>query len=210
MKNLLTCLLITVCVVILIGVKSCAPVFSEMQSAKLVDQGNYEVTPGFTAVDVDGSDQTEMGFQAAYGLSDAADIRLRYVYAKFDDAELKYHVIGAGPKFRIIEDRMAFYVPVGFAFGQDVKESETVAIHPTLLFTMMAGQYVEINPSVKYLYPFDSDSNDLAAFNIGIGFSTDYSRYVIRPEYGWLFDPEGSLSDNYSQFSLGVTVYTNR
>jgi hypothetical protein len=185
---------------------SCAPVFSELQSARLVGKGNIEVTPAFTTTSRTDDGATEhiqnhYGLHFAYGIANKIDLRARYEYIGVADECGKANAFGIGPKFSLLKDRIAAYVPVGFAFGGDVEGIEEFEIQPTLLFTVPAGKYIEFNPSAKGII-----GDELYfAFNLGLGLSTNLSKYVIRPEYGIFIDP-GS-SGHYGQFSIGATFY---
>ena len=65
---------------------ACAPVFSELQSARLVGVGRTEVTPAATAnyFTEDGETnhvEDHYGIQAATGVHERIDLRVRYVHA---------------------------------------------------------------------------------------------------------------------------------
>jgi hypothetical protein len=193
----------------------CAPVFSDLQSAKLVGKGEYEFTPSVTEINFSNEGesekiQTHMGLQAAYGLFEDTDIRIRYERITMDldgPDEWVCNVIGIGPKIELTKDRSAFYLPVGFAYGDNIAEtSKTWEIHPTLLFTIPMGDNLEINPSAKALMPLSSDNSDiLFALNLGAGLSTDHDKWVIRPEFGYLFNPDSD--GHFNHFSIGLTLY---
>ena len=176
----------------------CAPVFSDLQSAKLVGRDQVEVTPGYTGVFSEGEHvQDEFGLQFATGLADRVDLRVRYTHVE------GVNVVGLGPKVSLLKDRIAVAVPVGFAFGSDVQSSKTWQIHPTLLLTAPVDRHVELNVSGKVLVPF-SDSDTTVAFNVGLGLG-NLERWAIRPEFGMLFDP--GQSGHYTQFSIGFTYF---
>jgi hypothetical protein len=192
--------------------QNCAPVFSEMQSARLVGEDNHELTAGYTSVSVSDNDdsealQEELGLQYAYGLSDHMDLRLRYEHISLENGDFNFNVIGFGPKFRITEDVAAFYLPVGFAFGEDIEVSDTWQIHPTFLFTVPLGKNFELNPSGKALIPVGNDGDILVAFNLGAGFSTDFSKWAIRPEFGYMFNP--GEQGHFTQFSIAISIATH-
>ena len=109
-----------------------------------------------------------------------------------------------GPKISLFKDRIAAYIPVGFAFGVDIEGIDEIELQPTLLYTIPAGKYLEINPSAKGVF---SDEFYLA-FNLGLGLSTNLDKYVIRPEYGILVNPgdQGRLG----QFSIGATFFIRK
>lgn len=203
--------------VVLAVAPGCAPVFSELQSAKLVGKGRVEVTPSLSTVSFSNegeSDevQTHMGLQMATGLSEDTDLRVRYerisVDTGSDDASI-FHILGFGPKVGLVEDRSALYLPVGFAFGDNVDESsKTWQFHPTFLFTVPLGNGAEFNPSCKALIPLTGDGGDvLLALNLGAGLSSDLEKWVIRPEIGFLFNPDGDAEGHYMHYSIGLTLY---
>ena len=154
---------------------ACAPVFSDLQSAKLVGKQHVEVTPSFSSVSFSNDDSSEhiqnhFGVQVATGVHDKLDLRLRYENVQVADDGPRVSVLGFGPKFQLFKDRIAAYVPVGFAFGSEIEVGKTWAIHPTLLLTAPAHRNLEINASVKYLVPLSRDGGDnLVAVNLGLG-----------------------------------------
>lgn len=188
---------------------ACAPVFSELQSAKLVDKGRVELTPsasyvGFSADDDDDSGhvQDHYGIQLGVGLHEAVELRGRYEHITGAGVE----VVGLGPKVRLVEDRVALYVPVGRAFGggEDADLGDSWAVHPTLLFTVPAHRSVEVNASAKYLVPLNENGGDnLLAFNLGLGLGPDLERWAIRPEVGILLNP--GESGHFYHLSLGLS-----
>jgi len=190
-------------------VYACAPVFSSLQSAKLVGKDNFETAPHFTSTSFNADNendhiQNHFGFQLGYGLSDRIDVIARYENIVGTDDNANANVFGIGPKVSLIRDRIAAYIPVGFAFGGDIDGINEFEVQPTVLFTLPVGQFIEINPSAKGIIGDDF----YYAFNLGLGFSTNFKKYVIRPEYGMLFNPEES--GHYGQFSIGTSIYFTR
>ena len=190
---------------------SCAPVFSDLQSAKMVGKGNWEATPNFTTTSWTDEGETDhiqnhFGAQFGYGISNRIDLRARYEFISVPDDEepIKANVFGIGPKFSIIKDRIAAYIPIGFAFGGDVDGIDEFEVQPTLLFTIPVGKYIEINPSAKGII----GDEFYCAFNLGLGLSTNLDKYVIRPEYGIFLNP--GESGRYGQFSIGTTIYFSK
>ena len=191
-----------------------APVFSDLQSAKLVGPGNLEVTPSFSSVSFSSEGESEhvqnhLGIQAGLGVSSLMDFRLRYERLSVDQGDNEsfgVNVLGFGPKFSLVKDWVAFYVPVGFAFGENIEVSETWQVHPTLLLTLPVSKYIEINPSAKVLIPITGEQDTLVAFNLGAGISTNLEKWAIRPELGFLINP--GESGSYMHLSIGFTYYT--
>lgn len=194
---------------------ACAPVFSDLQSARLVGPGKIEATPGFSSVSVTDEGETEhiqnhFGIQAGLGVLSFLDFRLRYERVVVDGNgydSFGLNVFGFGPKIGLLKDRIAFYVPVGFAFGEDIEVSETWEIHPTLIVTVPINKSFELNPSAKILVPFKGERDTLVAFNLGAALGKDVRKWAIRPEVGLCFNPgEGGY---FWQMSLGFSIATN-
>jgi hypothetical protein len=184
----------------------CAPVFSDFQSAKLAGRGGVEMTPSYSSVWTSGGDgghvQDEYGSQAATGLTDRLDLRLRYVHTE------GVNIAGFGPKIGLVKDRVAVAIPVGFAFGNGVRTNDTWAVHPTLVLTGPIDSHAEMNVSTKVLIPLSSNGGDtLVALNIGAGLG-HLKRWAIRPEVGVLFDPH--KHGQYIQAGIGLTVFAGR
>lgn len=196
--------------IVLVFLSGCAPAFSELQSARTVGKRNFDVTGAFSTVNFSEDSKSEhvqnhLGFQAAYGLTDGIDFRARYEYIWLDaeGENISANILGFGPKFSILQDRIAGYLPLGFAFGEDIEETNTWQFHPTLLVTLPVEDVLEINPSFKVLLPFEEEMETLVAVNLGLGLRISKG-LILRPEYGLLFNP--GESGHYGQFSVGVTI----
>ena len=190
----------------------CAAPFSDLQSAKLAGKGKSEVTPSFSSVHFSDDEQTghaqdHFGVQAAIGVSDRADLRLRYERIVMEkDGEDPFNVFALGPKIGVIKDVLALNLPVGFALRDNIDVSKTWQFHPTLLLMLLSGDLLELNTSAKALVPLNRDDSDvLIAFNVSPGISTDLEKWAIRPEVGLLLNP--GEDGHYIHFSIGITVY---
>jgi hypothetical protein len=191
----------------------CAPVFSDLQSARLAGPGRVEMTPGATTThfsddDESGKVQDELGLQGAAGIHDRVDLRVRYVRvrtAEVDDDvagdSVGVNVVAFGPKVALVKDRLALAIPVGFAFGRDIDSGESWEIHPTLIGTLPIARHIDVVAAGKIIYPFAvEDPETLVAVNLGLGPS---DKCVIRPETGVLWNPGGS--GHYWHLSLGAS-----
>lgn len=188
--------------------QSCiAPVFSDLQSARLVGKKNVELTPSYSTVgfNEDGESegiQNHIGAQMAVGLSDKVDLRVRFehVWLKNDDEGYDEQILGLGPKISLVKDRVAAYLPVGAALS----DFSTFQFHPTILFTVpVVSNQIDFNPSAKYLISFCEDCDNFLALNLGMALSNDLNKWAFRTEYGFLFTPDESGS--YRQFSFGFS-----
>ncbi|MEO5601842.1 MAG: hypothetical protein ABIR06_13030 [Cyclobacteriaceae bacterium] len=190
---------------------ACAPLFSDMHSARLVGKKQFEITPGYSSV---GAPQPEMkagisnylGIQAAYGLSDNVELRFRFEHSwlkkTFADEVDKsnFNVIGIGPKISLVKDRLAVFLPIGLAAGS------LVEFQPTILGTIpILRNKIDFNPSVKHLLDLcDVCWQPLIAFNLGVGISSDITRWAIRPEYGLLYNL--GQKGHFKSFSIGLSM----
>jgi hypothetical protein len=122
---------------------SCAPLFSDLQSARLVGKKQFEVTPGYSSVGFAADKSSKqgvanyLGFQFAYGLSENVDLRFRFEHSwikkSFEDESengVSYNVVAFGPKINLVRNRVALFLPVGTTAGL------TIQFQPTFLFTI--------------------------------------------------------------------------
>jgi hypothetical protein len=194
---------------------ACAPVFSDLQSARLAGPGRVEVTPSVSTVhDQDSTHvQDEFGLQVATGVHERVDLRLRYERVEVDGGadpadDFGVNVVGFGPKLGLVRDHLALAVPAGFAFGGDIDSGKTWEIQPTLIGTLPIVKNVELTAAGKYIIQLTAeDSDNLVALNLGIGLGP-VDKWVIRPEIGFLWNPgdEG----HFRHLSLGFGFLLGR
>ena len=173
--------------------------------------GRFEVTPNYSSANFseDGESeklQNHFGVQVATGLTPRADLRLRYEYISLvDNGDSGVSVLGAGPKFGLVEDRVAIYAPVGFAFGDDIESGDTWQFQPTVLFTYPFHNYAEATASGRGVIWLGEDRDNFVGANLGLGLSPDLDRWAVRPEVGFLKNPgeEGTAW----QWSVGFTIF---
>jgi len=191
----------------------CASPFSEFQSARLEGKGKAEITAHYSTVGFSGEFfQDNMGFQAGIGVTDNLDWRMRYERIYVDGGDLDHlSVIGFGPKVSMHKDQAAFYLPVGFAYGQDVETDETWEAHPTILTTYSASPEFEINISMKAMLLLNNEDgfNTRFAINMGFGIGPESLDYTFRPEAGVMFHTSGG--DPFYHVGLGLSLaYTDK
>jgi hypothetical protein len=167
--------------------QGCAPVFSDFQSARMVERGDIEVTPAAGYVS---APQWTAGAQVGYGLSDRTELRARltHVFTDWDvegdggwleDSPDDFNVISAGPKFSLVEDRLALHLPLGAYFnGEDGLGG--LHGHPSLIASIPISDDIDLNPSVNAILP-----GGLVAVNLGTAIG-DHDRFTVRPEVGVL------------------------
>jgi len=185
----------------------CAPVFSELQSAKLAGTDRAEVTASGSSLSFDGTSDSghvedHVGLQVATGVHDRVDLRVRYERVIDPDV----NVLGFGPKVGIVRDHLALALPVGFAFGKDIDSGTSWEMQPTLIGTASLGKNAEFNVSGKAIVPLAGEDRDtLVAFNTGFGLSTNLRKWVLRPEVGFCFNP--GEEGHYTHYSLALSFF---
>jgi hypothetical protein len=203
--------------------KGRAAPFAELQSARLVGRGRVEVTPNYSYMDLARSGETaklqdNFGLHVATGVADRADLRLRIDLvsgAESGGERLRATAFALGAKYALVPDRLALFVPIGFATGTGITSSQTWQVHPAVIWTVPLSALVEVNSSLKLLVPLveNEQSSDggrdlLGAFNLGLGLRPPGAEWMIRPEIGFMRD----LDDNRGtarHFSLGMSFLLN-
>ncbi|MCB0301244.1 MAG: hypothetical protein KDE52_14400 [Calditrichaeota bacterium] len=193
---------------LLLTLLNCAPVFSDLQSARMVEKDKVEITPSYSSISFSedgesGHVQNHYGLQIAHGSTDKANLRFRYERIQEEDFGL--NVIGLGPKYAILPNRIAFYCPFGMAFGDEIDIPETYEIHPTLLMNVLENRQFDLYVNSKVLIPIARENGEiLIAFNIGAAVGPDLGKFAIRPEIGYLFNPEEK--GHFRHLSIGFSV----
>jgi hypothetical protein len=195
---------------LLLVLPGCMPFLADQQSARLLPEGDVEVTPSFSSVSFSAQGETahiqdQYGVRLGYGAADQVELRATYERIRFVGGDGGLNVIGAGIKTAIVPDVLAFYLPVGFVTGTDIQTRRTWTVAPTLLATYRAGQTFEITPSAKAIYPFAAQDPQLfLGFHLGAGISTDLDVWALRPEVGLVVNP-GDEGVSWG-WTLGISV----
>ena len=163
-----------------------APVFSDFQTARVVQQGEWELTPAVSHLPT--LDQTNAGLQAAMGVGSNIEVRARYVRAFtrnladeedtrfFNDLNADFNTASLGVKFSLIDGVLAAYLPVEVVFAAGSESAVTT--RPTLIATAPLTKSVEVNASVNTILPYG-----LVSVNAGLGLGR-LGTWSVRPEVG--------------------------
>ncbi|MDH3197740.1 MAG: hypothetical protein OEO21_05815 [Candidatus Krumholzibacteria bacterium] len=183
------------------------PPAGNVQDARTVGKGNVRVTGFWSGIDAhrQEGDATADEFGALIGVggSDRSEIQLRFERLDFRDEDEGYQFISLGPKFGLIEDRLALLVPIGWYLGEDIEWTETLQIHPGLLETFPVNPILEINAAQRLILPFSSNVWMWLNLGLGVGLSTNFDRWAILPEISYSVSLDEKDTD---VFSYGVAV----
>ncbi|MET0551695.1 MAG: hypothetical protein ABW221_01565 [Vicinamibacteria bacterium] len=199
----------SVLAVAVLATGACAPVFSDLQSARMLPKGAVEVTAHGTSTWFGDDDESEhvqnhFGVQLGTGVTERVEVRARYERILVGD-DGSANLLAIGPKIGLVEDRLALSVPVALAFsGDEDAEGTTVHTQPGLIATFPVSDVVELNPSVKYTIPIDDEDGFRGlSLNLGLGLGPRSGKWVVRPEAGVLFGPDDV---KYYQASVGLSI----
>jgi hypothetical protein len=198
--------------VLITAILGCTSPFSDLQTGRVLEKGQTEMTPFYSAVSFGNEGestriQTSYGMIVGIGLDEErrSDLRMRYERISLEGDDDEINVVGLGPKFRIAPDDVALLLPVGFAFGDGVKTSKTWETQPTILMTGSPASWLEVTGSVKALIRLNSEGSDpRIAFNLGAGLGPDPRRLALHPEVGFMINP--GADGYYYHLSLGFSV----
>tara|TARA_B100000945_G_scaffold294836_1_gene271869 strand:- start:19 stop:705 length:687 start_codon:yes stop_codon:yes gene_type:complete len=208
----------------------CAPITSDMQSAKTTGKGGIELTVNTGSLDYDDSDgnsmseaQDNFGAHIAYGLGHKVDIRGRFENINVNSLnslaesgeEVDITLFSIGIKYGVIKDKLALYLPYDIYYSDGESGPETLA--PTLIYTKTFKEGFEVNPSAKWIMPMneETDSDPGLAINLGLGVNpgsllkkVEFERTMLRAEYGLYLpiDSEGDAWFSHTTFGLTYRI----
>ena len=107
-----------------------------------------------------------------------------------------------GLKYQLVKNKSAFYFPISFTI-YDFKNDIFTQLEPTYIHTVTLGRNLEFNPSLKTLIPIypDPKGGFTLALNLGLGISPNFTKWVIRPEVGYLLFSRGIYN-----MSIGLSI----
>jgi len=211
-------------VIILFISSNCAPITSDMQSAKLTGKGGIELTLDKGSLDYESEGDGELsdiqdnfGLLFAYGLSEKLDIRGRYESIKLNDLEgsgddiLDISLMRVGLKYGILKNKLALYLPYSiYNDGDGEKISGT--LEPTLLYTRTIKDAFELTPSAKVILDDEMEGDFGLAFNLGFGLNpgrllkkVEFEKAVLRAEWGIYLPTDSEGTAWYSHSTIGLS-----
>lgn len=184
----------------MISFPACLPVYSEMQSARVVGKGKTEIAPHYTFTEElrenEPMNQEHIAVQFAHGLSDRVDVR-----ARVENVD-GHTIIGLGPKFQLDQKGKFALNLIG---GASLESETSFQLHPSLIMSIpIVENSIEFTAAPKMIIPICSGCNSFYATNFNLALGKDIRKLAIRPEYGFAFKPGDE--DLIGQFSLGISA----
>lgn len=194
-----------------------APVNNQYEKARTLKKGNVELAGSFSGYSITGgggseNTNTNFGFRAGYGITDKFDLKIRYERLLPDDGYGSKDIFDEGnitgvnyysivPKFSLIADKLSLLIPLShYSFKKELDGKKTNgtlnSIAPQIIYTITG----EKNKS-DFSFGLKADGffgdggggGVLLGITMGTGFSSDLTRWAIRPEVGASFIGGGAF-----------------
>ncbi len=179
------------------------PLNNHYEKAGTLKKGNVELSGHLTRYDVHHYGRKErthdnFGFRAGIGLTERFDLKLRYEKMQFtknfDHRITRADYFSLVPKLALVPERLSLLIPVSTFRVQSVADNfhytnRVSSIAPQLIYTYTNSRKtfdISFASKIDYLFELDDDSesNTFFGMTLGAGFSTDLSKWAIRPEIG--------------------------
>ena len=184
------------------------PPAANLQDARMVGKGNVRVTGFWSGLNDTGEDgekvADEYGAMLGFGSSDRTEIQVRFERIAFADGDDGYQFLSIGPKFGLVEDRLALLVPGGVYVGEDIGWVETIQFQPALMGSLPVSRNFEFNTAARFILPLDPDLFTWFNVGFGVGLSSDLDRWAILPEVSYSICLDEGEVDPI--FSYGVAL----
>lgn len=205
------------------------PISNSFESAKTLDEKQIEVMGNYSQghLFLDNNDNElnhflgnhNVGFRLGYGITDRFDIKFRYdrmFPAQASDKEIIHGVnyLELSPRYSIIRNQLSVGVKYSLyrPHSKDDTDEEGILnyIGPVLYYTYPLGERFELtlNPRIDYWIESKKDNDEhlfYAHLNFGLGYSTDFSKWVLRPELGF-FKKLNHFKERNFAFSGGIAL----
>ncbi|MCY3737123.1 MAG: hypothetical protein OXG13_12010 [Gemmatimonadaceae bacterium] len=178
--------------------------FAMHQTAERLAPGQRSITAGISRqAFISGEDwDYEDGFSVA-------DVQVRLGLERFEigvrisriNLQDGYQFVSLDPKISLVEDRLAFLLPVGLFFSgpfpgdADIDVSESHQVHPALIATIPLGRTeTELNLGLKTIVLLDTPEEYFTGLNLGLVMTPDEVEGgpAVLPEIGMFTDSHGN------------------
>lgn len=214
LKNCRPLFFVSFMAIIVLSLPSCyMPVNALYETARPLGEGTIELAgmyTGYSAEDV----QKNFGFRGGFGISEKADIKIRYEYLQNSYETGQY--LSLIPKYSFVcKNNYAIAVPLSMYSVKDISDigyeekgsEEYFSIAPTFLVSLdlKAGK-IELTSGFRTEIFVDAEIKPIYGISSGLGFSSDLNKWAIRPEIGFSFGEDGGAIN----LGIGACIYLNR
>ena len=178
--------------------------FAMHQTAERLAPGQRSITAGLSRqAFISGED---WDYEDGYSV---ADVQVRHGLERFEiggrisriNLQDGYQFVSLDPKISLVEDRLAFLLPVGLFFSgpfpgdADIEVAESHQVHPSLIATIPLGRSEQhLNLGLKTIVLLDTPEEYLTGINLGLVMTPDEVEGgpAVFPEIGLFTDSYGN------------------
>jgi hypothetical protein len=193
-----------------------APINSTFESAKLLEKGTIEVQGSASAYYEFEEENVlninnNFGFAVGYGVSDQFNMKLRYERINSDysfmfqnnqiDIKELANYFELSNKISLKKDKIALSIPIGiYQLSEESGLGNNIfgILDPRLFLTFSKSKTFEFNVIPKVHISLGDEITFMPGINVGLGLSSDLSKWAIRPEIGF---------DGYLTVGVGANYY---
>jgi len=188
------------------------PPTATLQSARTAERGKVRITPYYESVNQTGEDgeklANEFGALVGVGVGDHAEIQVRYDRIQLSGEDDGYNFTSLGPKISAANNRVAFVLPMGMYYGEDISSSETFQLHPGVIATLPIEEVAEVSAAARFQFAPNEGVDDWFVVSWGLGISNDVSRWAIMPELGIAWNLSQDDQDPLFNYGMAMVFYT--
>lgn len=143
-------------------ITSCNPSLFDLQSAKMLDTGKFEIS-AYT-----------VGLNLGVGLTDQLDLNASLTNNGNINDNLALNILTIAPKLSLVHDKVAFYIP----FSRFMNDKVTM-IQPTFLFTNSLTKDIDFTLAPKLIFI----KNEITNMNAFLGISGNCSFHIPKTPF---------------------------
>jgi hypothetical protein len=189
------------------------PINMTQDRAKTLGKNYLEVAGSYSKYTDEDNNQVgnnNYGGRIGFGVSPNVDIKARYerlVSTKENGGAANY--LSVFPKINLLHQKISLLLPVSSYFGEAIfKDDSRYSIAPEVIGTYTFGSNADVSGMIKgdYFFSTEDRSDEFYwGFKIGFGLSSNLDKWAIRPEAGYMFNP----NDPGQIWSFGVGLIYN-
>ncbi len=179
--------------------------FALHQTAHRLAPGQTSITPGISRqAFIDGD---EWDYHDGFSV---VDVQVRHGLERYEiggrisriNLQDGYQFVSFDPKISLVEDRLAFFSPLGVFFSdpfpsevESIDVLESFQVHPSLIATIPLGKSEQyLNLGVRGIVGVDNPAEYVTGINLGLRLTPDEETrgQAVHPEIGLFTDSNGN------------------
>jgi hypothetical protein len=206
------------CVSAAAQIRSTAPVGNHFESASTVDKGNLKLGFSYSKSDIHLWGESSklnynIGATVAYGVSDYFDVSITYANMSNNSDLLEegesfttnYFCIS--PKINAIDKYLSVKFPLAMYLSSEMENIFTAA--PALVGTLPIGNKFDVTAIVDYEVSIHEDFENMLGFALGLGVSTDFDVWALRPEVGYQINTREAYDLSFLTYGVALNYNFN-